>query len=298
MPDQLSFFGFSDEPFRLTPDTDFYYPSSEHEKVIRLLNYFLEDGDGFAMVIGAPGTGKTTLLRKFLSQIPQGWDFAFLVSPMLTPEQLLKMILSDLGLKDVKNDISENLKLFQDYIVNLAKWHKKLLLVIDEAQSLPVESLEQVRLLSNIELKNEKPLQIILSGQPELEKKVKQQITQLNQRITVRCYLQHLSKKETKEYVLFRMAKANGSVKVEESAMRALYVYSRGIPRLINSIMKRALIMAYSESRKYITKKDITKAALSLDILERSKKRIYYLAIGIGFAIVLAIVIIYFLKIG
>ncbi len=290
MKQKLSFFGFEDEPFRLTPDADFYYPSSTHEKTIKLLNYFLEDGDGFAMLIGAPGTGKTTLLRKFLEGIPDNWEFALIVTSMLSPSELMRLILTDLGIEGVSQDLAENLKIFQDYVIELAEKGKKLLLIIDEAQSLPVESLEQIRLLSNIEFKDKKPLQIILSGQPELEKMVESQITQLNHRITVRCYLEHLNRKETEEYIMFRMAKANGSVKIEKKALDKLYKVTEGIPRLINSVMKRALVMAYSESRKYITKDDIDKATQSLG-LKGKGSTLQIVALGVAFAIVIAIVI-------
>jgi len=295
MKQKLSFFGFEDEPFRLTPDADFYYPSSTHEKTIKLLNYFLEDGDGFAMLIGAPGTGKTTLLRKFLEGIPENYEFALIVTSLLSPPELMRLILTDLGIKDVSHDLATNLKTFQDYIIELAKNGKKLLLVIDEAQSLPVESLEQIRLLSNIEFKNEKPLQIILSGQPELEKMVENQITQLNHRITVRCYLEHLNRKETEEYIMFRMAKANGSVQIEKKALDKLYKITKGIPRLINSVMKRVLLMAYSDSRKHIVKKDIDDAAASLG-LKKDNKLLFVLTLGIGFAIIALVVLIYALK--
>ena len=296
MKQKLSFFGFEDEPFRLTPDADFYYPSSTHEKTIKLLNYFLEDGDGFAMLIGAPGTGKTTLLRKFLEGIPDNWEFALIVTSMLSPSELMRLILTDLGINNVSQDLAENLKIFQDYIIALAEKGKKLLLIIDEAQSLPVESLEQIRLLSNIEFKDKKPLQIILSGQPELEKMVESQITQLNHRITVRCYLNHLNRKETEEYIKFRMAKASGNVNIEKSAVDRLYRITKGIPRLINSVMKRALVMAYSDSRKHIIKRDVDEAAISLG-LRKSGRLIVVLVLGIGFAIGLLVILIYVLKV-
>ncbi|WP_022671044.1 ExeA family protein [Hippea alviniae] len=293
MNDSLSFFGFSDEPFKLTPDADYFYPSSSHEEALGLLSFFLKDGDGFAVLIGSPGTGKTTLIRRLLKSMPNNYTFAFIVTPMLSPAQLLKAILEDIGLK-AADEFTENINMLQDYLLNLAKEKKKLLLIIDEAQSLPLESLEQIRLLSNIETNDFKPLQILLSGQPELEKIIKNKLSQLNQRITIRCYLKPLSKEETEEYIQYRFAKAGGSIPLDKKAKTLVFKISKGIPRLINSIMKRALLMAYAENRKSITKKDVVSAAESLELFS-SKREMFYILAGIFFAIVLiAFVLFYF----
>ncbi len=270
MKDRLSFFGLSDEPFRLTPDIDYFYPSKSHKEALELLSYFLKDGDGFALLVGYPGVGKTTLLKKLLTKIKEDLEIALIVAPMLTPNELIKSILNDLGIESNKDSLSENIQILQDYILQLAKSGKKLLLIIDEAQSLPLESLEQVRLLSNIETHNQKPLQIILSGQPELEVMVKDKLPQLNQRITIRCYINSLNRDETIDYIQYRMAKANGSIDLTKKAKDEIFEVTKGIPRLINSLMKRSLVLAFARKMKQIDKKDIIEAAKSLELYQEN----------------------------
>ncbi len=291
MKDRLPFFGLRDEPFRLTPDIEYFYPSESHKETLELLNYFLKDGDGFFMLIGYPGTGKTTLIRKFLEGLDENFEVALIVTPMLKPIELIKTILNDLGIEPRNSDLSENLRIFQDYLIKLAQDNKKLLLIIDEAQSLPIESLEQIRLLSNIELQDSKPLYIVLSGQPELEKMVKNQIRQLNQRITIRCTLKAFNKQETDEYVNFRAAKAGGSIKMTRYAQSLLHRVSKGIPRNINSIMKRAMIISYSKENKAILYSDIKQAAHSLDI--EHKNGLKSLIVVIFFVIILVMFFVY-----
>ena len=233
--------------------------------------------------------GKTTLIKKFIENLPEGRQSVVIVSPMLSPDDLIKAILNDIGIETASSEASKNLILFQDYLINLSKKNEKLLLIIDEAQSLPLESLEQVRLLSNIETKNAKPLQIILSGQPELEKMVKNQIRQLNQRITIRCALKPFSKEETDRYIKFRTAKAGGSIKITKFAQLKLRRHSKGIPRVINSIMKRALTIAYSNSRKNIMGSDIISSADSLGINQKS--RLNFLIILVCFVIFIIVLL-------
>ena len=289
MKNKLEFFGLSDEPFRLTPDTNYFYPSLSHKEALKLLAFSLENGDGFALLTGAPGMGKTTLIKKFIENLPDNWQSVVIVSPMLSPDDLIKAVLNDIGIETASSEASKNLILLQDYLLNLAKSNKKLLLIIDEAQSLPIDSLEQIRLLSNIETKDAKPLQIILSGQPELEKMVKNQIRQLNQRITVRCALKPFNKEETDRYIKFRMAKAGGSINITKFAQFKLRRYSRGIPRVINSIMKRSLTIAYSDSRKNIAGSDITSAADSLGL--NKKRNLNFLIILVCFVIFMIVLL-------
>ncbi len=293
MKELLEFFELKDEPFRLTPDCDYFFPSSSHSVALKLMEYSLNDPDGFVLLTGSPGMGKTTLIRKLFEKLDEKWETVLIVAPMLKPEELMEAILSDLNL-EASSNTAKNFQKLQDYLIELARNNKKLLLVIDEAQNLPVETLEQIRLLSNIETSTQKPLQIILSGQPELEQKVKQNIAQLDQRITVRCTLKPLSKDETKDYIKFRFSKANGRVDITKSALEIVYKYSGGIPRLINSIMKRALLMAFSDNSKTIEVKHIKAAVESLG-LKKNQIPVFYI-IGILIAIVLIALIVYFFK--
>jgi len=270
MKQRLSFFGLSEDPFVMSPNVDYFFPSPSHNEALKLLNFFLESGDGFALLTGIPGIGKTTVIRKFLSELPEDWETSIIVSPMLGPNELIKAILTDIGIEAEGSDPAKNLSLLQSHLLDLAKEQKKLLLIIDEAQSLSIEALEQIRLLSNIETKNQKPLQIILSGQSELEKMVKEQIRQLNQRITVRARLRPLDKNQTISYAEFKMVKAGGALEMKRGAKSALYKKSKGIPRLINGIMKIALTIAYSNGRRVIKRSDILDASSAIGIENKS----------------------------
>lgn len=265
MEKKVSFFGLTDEPFRLTIDLDYFFPSESHKMAMELLKFSLKNGDGFALLTGMPGVGKTTVIKRFLQEIPPDWESCVIVSPMLKPNELISAILSDIKLESV-GSANENLSILQNHLLNLAETDRKLILIIDEAQSLSVDSLEQIRLLSNIETDREKPLQIILSGQEELEKMVKKQIRQLNQRITVRCRLKPLNKVQTNEYIRYRTSKAGGAIFIKSSALRAVYKNSGGIPRVINSIMRMALTVSYSRGDKAIKRSSVADACSALDI--------------------------------
>lgn len=264
----LAYWGLTEEPFRLTPDREFYYASETHKAVEETIRYGVEQGDGFIITLGEVGTGKTMLIRWLLKEWRGKFALAFLVSPQLTPRQLLQAILSDLGLEKPgyeRMSLDRLLRILNDYLFSLARDGKKLLIVIDEAQNLPDDSLEQLRLLSNFESDKDKWLQIILVGQPELgEKLARKHLRQLLQRVTVMETLQPLSEVEMLDYVHFRLARAGrADHRLDRRCSRELWRYTGGVPRLINKIMDRALLVGYARQGR-LDRLVVREAAASL----------------------------------
>ncbi len=263
----LDFFGLKEDPFKITPDPSFFYESLTHRTARNLLKYVVENGEGFCVIIGEPGTGKTTILRKFLSELPENYISALILNPNLAPDEFLKTLLDEFMLpydKDIsKNEILKILKIF--LLKNISKGIKTLI-IIDEAQLMPVETLEELRLLSNLETEKEKLIQIILVGQPELEEKLKlPKLKQLNDRITNKMFLERLSPKEVEKYINHRLQLAGGEkIKINPKVYKLAYKHSKGIPRLINVIMSKALMIAFLDSSLGIKPIHINSAVKSL----------------------------------
>ncbi|MDY6852120.1 MAG: AAA family ATPase, partial [Thermodesulfobacteriota bacterium] len=191
--DYEQFFGLKDTPFRLTPDPDYYFPSDVHKEALQTLLYSIRAHEGFIQITGDPGTGKTLTLRTLLKQLGDEVTTALILNPRLSPEELLKVILEDLGLSPLKMEEKtkeELLRFFRDILLEKAQKGVTTVLIIDEAQNLPNDTLEELRLLSNLETEKKKLLQIILVGQVELEEKLRNpELRQLDQRITIRYRL-------------------------------------------------------------------------------------------------------------
>jgi len=250
------FFSFREKPFKLVPNPDYLFLSKNHEETLAHLNYALAEGDGFVEIIGEVGTGKTTLCRAFLESLDPDTIAAYIFNPMLGPRQLIRAINDELGIEydaDNTKDLIDNLNAF---LMRKKAQRKKVILLIDEAQNLSRNVLEQLRLLSNLETSHEKLLQIILVGQPELSEILdSHELRQLSQRITLRYHLSPLNHKETVEYIQYRIniAAQNPGIKFNRSAFRQIYKYSRGIPRVINIACDRSLLTAFGLSRHKIT---------------------------------------------
>ncbi|MEN8256672.1 MAG: AAA family ATPase [Thermodesulfobacteriota bacterium] len=267
----LSFFGIKEEPFRLTPDRDFYFPSRSHSAVAEVVRYGLDMGEGFLIIYGEVGTGKTMLLRKLSNYLHSHYDTAYIISPQLSPRDLLFAILQDLD--EVNGDTSSLSApaLFQkiyDYLLNRNPLGKRLLVIIDEAQNLPEDSIEQLRLLSNFETDKQKLMQILLVGQPELKEKIyKSSLRQLRQRITISETLYPLSRSEMAAYINFRLNRVGrADLAPQPSVHKIIHRYTNGTPRLINKLMSRALLMSYASGNQHIDKKSIKDAAESLEM--------------------------------
>ena len=253
-----NFFGFKEKPFKLVPNPDYLFLSKSHEEALDHLNYALSQGDGFVEITGEVGTGKTTLCRSFLENLDDDAIPAYIFNPKLGPRQLIKTINDELGVKykaDNTKDLIDNLNHF---LMRQKILGKKVILLIDEAQNLSKNVLEQLRLLSNLETRKEKLLQIILVGQPELSDILdSHELRQLGQRITLRYHLNPLTAKESVEYIQYRIdiASQKSGLRFNLAAFGPIYKYSRGIPRVINIACDRVFLTAFGLSKYRITGK-------------------------------------------
>ncbi len=276
----LRYFGLNEAPFSITPDPAFVFLSPRHRDALAHLMYGIGQGGsgGFVQLTGEVGTGKTTLCRCLLEQVPEGTHIALLLNPLVTPRELLAAISEELGI-DVSESI-DSTRLLVDglnhYLLTAHQRGERVVVVIDEAQNLSPEALEQVRLLTNLETSKEKLLQVVLLGQPELRELLQRRtLRQLAQRITARYHLSPLGPKDTHLYIRHRMQIAGAQRNpFRRSAMNALYQRSQGIPRLINIIADRSLIAAFAKERVEVTATMVHAAANEVQLGERQVKRV------------------------
>ena len=259
-----AFYGLREKPFNLTPDPKYLYLSEKHHEAFAHLLFGIKNRSGFVLVAGEIGTGKTTICRNLLNQLDRDTEVAFVFNPSLNPGELLKKVNKEFGIPSQAERVPDLVEELNLYLLEAAAKGKNCVLLIDEAQNLSPEVLEQIRLLSNLETETEKLLQIILIGQPELvEKLALKELRQLNQRITARYYLKPLSELETLQYIAYRLHVAGGRRKVrfERTAIRAIYKFSGGTPRVINALCDRALLIGYTKEAHTITPAIVKQAA-------------------------------------
>ena len=251
-----NFFGFKERPFQLVPNPAYLFLSRSHEEAMAHLTYAISQGDGFVEITGEVGTGKTTLCRAFLENLDQNTEAAYIFNPKLDSIQLLKAINDEFGIRSEADNSKDLIDVLNSFLIKKKAEGKKVILLIDEAQNLNKEVLEQLRLLSNLETTTSKLLQIILVGQPELGEMLdSHDLRQLGQRITLSCNLNPLTFKETREYIRHRIqiASQKPGMGFTHSAFRSIYRYSGGIPRLINIVCDRALLTSFGLNRHKIT---------------------------------------------
>ncbi|QDE30363.1 ExeA family protein [Shewanella polaris] len=262
-----AFYGLNDNPFSIAPNPHYMFLSDRHREALAHLTYGLGETGGFVLLTGEVGTGKTTVSRCLLQQIPDNTDTAFILNPSLTELELLATLCDELGIQYGDNPTLKQLTdLISQYLLNNHKNGRNTVLIIDEAQHLRSEVLEQLRLLTNLETNTKKLLQVILIGQPELQQLLKRQdLRQLAQRITARYHLLPLNKDEIGLYVLHRLQVAGRHEPLfTRKAITALHKHSGGIPRLTNLLCERALMAGYGQAKVPIDHKMVNQAAVEV----------------------------------
>jgi general secretion pathway protein A len=272
------YYGFVEKPFSLTPDPKYLYKSESHANAFDLLQYAIRRREGFVVITGDIGTGKTTLCRAILEQLDRKTFTALVLNPFISEEDLLRIILQDFGVvsrDEIKRGRLSNVSkqelidTLNEFLLSLLPLHAGALLIIDEAQNLPRQVLEQIRILSNLETDKEKLLQIVLVGQLNLKDLLRApELRQLDQRVSIRYELKPLTREETSAYIAHRLTIAGGGAVVSfaPKALDLVHRYSGGIPRLINLVCDRALLGGYSARTNRITPDLVVAAAAGLDL--------------------------------
>jgi MSHA biogenesis protein MshM len=265
----LSYFNCQYWPFSLTPNTNQYFGATCHNEAIITLNHALLSGEGFIKVVGEVGTGKTLLCRKLLNELPASVHTAYIPNPHLAPNELRHAVANELGVNLALNsDQQEFTQAIQTRLVALHQAFDHVVLVIDEAQALPVESMEALRLITNFETETHKLLQVVLLGQPELDEKIAlPELRQLKQRITFSCQLSELDAEQIYYYVRHRMVKAGyqGPEIFSRDVCRMIKQATQGTPRIINVLSHKILMLMYGKGLKMATPELVKLAALDTE---------------------------------
>ena len=265
-----SFYSLKQKPFAIAANPSFIFFSQRHREAFAYLTYGIKERVGFIEITGEVGAGKTTICRALLNQLDEKTKTAFIFNSNLTELQLMQAIIEDLGIKTEKKNRSALFSELNQFLIQQLTQNNNVVLIIDEAQNLSLQLLEQIRMLSNLEAENEKLLQIILVGQPELREKLKSpSLRQLRQRIAVRYHIEALSQPEVPLYIAHRLQMAgatNGASPVfDERAVREIFKYSGGIPRLINIVCDKALLLGYVLEKRQIDPEVIKRSITEIE---------------------------------
>ncbi len=288
-----SHFGLREVPFSITPDTSFFFTSPHSQEALNTLLVAAKSGEGFIKITGEVGTGKTLLCRKFMATLGADFVTAYIPNPYLEPRTLMLALADELEItmdKDV--DQHQMLKAITNRLMELAAQEKRVLLCLDEAQAIPVESLEALRLLTNLETEKRKLLQIVLFGQPELNRNLAlDSIRQLAQRITFHYHLGPLTRDDLEYYLAHRLRIAGytGSRLFSRQAIRRLYVASGGIPRLVNILAHKALMLSYGQGKQQVSRSHVNAAAK--DTMSTKQRQVWPFLTGLALAGVITAVL-------
>jgi MSHA biogenesis protein MshM len=270
-------FGLRELPFGITPDTSFFFGSPHSQEALNTLLVAARTGEGFIKITGEVGTGKTLLCRKFMATLGPEFVTAYIPNPYLEPRTLMLALADELEVAyDKDADQHQVLKAITHRLLQLAGDDKRVLLCLDEAQAMPVETLEALRLLTNLETEKRKLLQIVLFGQPELNRKLElQSIRQLAQRITFHYHLGPLSRDDLDYYVAHRLRVAgyDGARLFSRGAVARLYAASGGVPRLVNILAHKSMMLSYGQGRQQVARAHVSAAAR--DTLATSRRRLW-----------------------
>lgn len=263
------FYNLSKKPFQLSPDSDFFFNSAIHKRALTYMNYGLTQGEGFIVITGKPGTGKTMLVKQLVNSLDKNKiTLGIMVSSQVGPDDLLKVIAATFRLPYEDEDKATLLARIERFFIDQAMAGKKVLMIVDEAQNLPRDSLEELRMLSNFEMSGKPLFQTFLIGQKQLgETLFLPEMEQLRQRIVATCQLKSLDEQETKNYILFRLEKAGWrqTPQFEEDVFAVICSYTQGIPRRINALCDRVLLFGYIEELQVINLDVIQKVVADIE---------------------------------
>jgi len=249
----LKHFGLREQPFGITPDTSYFFACRSIQEALNTLVIAVSNGEGFIKITGEVGTGKTLLCRKFLSTLGPGWVSAYIPNPSLEPRVVLLALAEELGLPGESIGAHRLDKQLTQRLLDIARQGKRVVLCMDETQAMPLATLESVRLLTNLETEKRKLMQVVLFGQPELDRKLASaSVRQLRQRITFQYTLKALTRHEVVDYVAHRLTVAgySGAALFSDAALKAIHRASRGVPRLVNILAHKSLLLTYGEGAR------------------------------------------------
>ena len=256
-----SYYGLNSKPFQLTPDPEFFFASKWHKRAMSYLQYGLSQAEGFIVITGGIGTGKTTIANSLLANIEHDIVAAQIVTPKLNPDELVKMVAAKFAISVEGKTKADILKDLETYLFDLSKVGQRALLLVDEAQNLPLETIEELRMLSNFQQQGKPLLQSFLLGQEELQPILRApNMEQFRQRIVASCHLAPLTLEETKEYIKYRLHHAgwNDRELFSEGAFEQIHTFTKGVPRRINTLMDRILLYGFLEELEVLDEQPVS----------------------------------------